>query len=55
MPLHDKATYPSLFGVDASIKKAHELVAAADAALDQFGDRATTLREIAKFLVERKK
>jgi len=52
---HDKATYPALFGIDESIKKADELVAHADAALDQFGDRAATLREIARFLVERKK
>ena len=52
---HDKATYPALFGVEASLKKADELVAQADAALDQFGDRAETLRELAKFLVERKK
>jgi len=52
---HDKATYPALFGIDESIKKADELVAQADAALDQFGDRAATLREIARFLVERKK
>jgi len=52
---HDKATYPALFGVEASLKKADELVAQADAALEQFGERAATLREIAKFLVERKK
>jgi len=52
---HDKATYPALFGVEASIKKADELVAQADAALEQFGDRAASLRELAKFLVERKK
>ncbi len=52
---HDKATYPALFGVEVSLKKADELVAQADAALEQFGDRAATLREIAKFLVERKK
>jgi len=51
---HDKATYPALFGVEASLKKAGELVAQADAALEQFGERAETLREIAKFLVERK-
>jgi geranylgeranyl diphosphate synthase, type II len=51
----EKATYPALFGIDSSLKKADELVAKADAALDQFGERATTLREIAKFLVERKK
>lgn len=52
---HDKATYPALFGIDASLKQADDLVAAAEAALDQFGDRAATLREIARFLVERKK
>ena len=52
---HDKATYPALFGIDESIRKADELVAQADSALDQFGDRAAALREIAKFLVERKK
>ena len=52
---HDKATYPALFGIAASLKKADELVAQADGALDQFGDRAETLRQLAKFLVERKK
>ena len=51
----EKATYPALFGIDASLKKADTLVAAASAALDVFGDRAATLREIAHFLVERKK
>jgi len=51
----EKVTYPSLFGIDASIKKADELVAKADSALDVFGEHAQTLREIAAFLVERKK
>src|ERR1019366_3453031 len=51
----EKATYPALFGIEASLKKADELVAAADAALDQFSDSAATLRELAQFLVERKK
>jgi geranylgeranyl diphosphate synthase type II len=51
----EKATYPSLFGIDASLKKADELTAKASAALDSFGERAATMREIAKFLVERKK
>jgi len=51
----EKVTYPALFGVDASIKKADELIAKADAALDSFGGHAQTLREIAAFLVERKK
>jgi len=51
----EKATYPALFGVDASIKKADELTAKAAAALDRFGEGAATMREIATFLVERKK
>jgi len=51
----EKATYPALFGIDESIRKADELVAKADAALEQFGGRADTLIEIARFLVERKK
>jgi geranylgeranyl diphosphate synthase type II len=51
----EKATYPALFGIEASLKKADELVAKASAALDSFGERAVTMREIAQFLVERKK
>ena len=51
----EKATYPALFGIDASIKKADELVAKALAALDPFGDPAKNMREIAKYLVQRKK
>ncbi len=52
---HEKATYPALFGIKASLDKADALIAQADAALEQFGERAETLREIAQFLVERKK
>lgn len=51
----EKATYPALFGIDESIRKADELVNAACAELDSFGDRANTLKELAHFLVERKK
>jgi geranylgeranyl diphosphate synthase type II len=51
----EKLTYPALFGIEASIKKADELIGKADSALDDFGERAQTLREIAAFLVERKK
>ena len=51
----EKVTYPALFGIEASIKKADELIAKADTALDSFGEHAQTLREIAAFLVERKK
>ena len=51
----EKATYPALFGIEASEKKAEALVNAACAELDTFGDRAKTLQELARFLVERKK
>jgi geranylgeranyl diphosphate synthase type II len=51
----EKATYPALFGIEASLKKADELIAKADTALDGFGEHAKSLREIAAFLVERKK
>jgi len=51
----EKATYPALFGIEASLKMADELVAKADAALAPFAERADTMRELAHFLVERKK
>ena len=51
----EKATYPALFGIDASVKKADALVNDAFAELDTFEERAETLKEIAKYLVERKK
>ncbi|HET8666556.1 MAG TPA: polyprenyl synthetase family protein, partial [Terriglobales bacterium] len=51
----EKATYPALYGLEASEKKAAELIDAACAKLEPFGERAATLVEIARFLVERKK
>ena len=51
----EKATYPALFGINGSLQKADDLVAHAEAALAPFGASAKTLRELAKFLVERKK
>jgi geranylgeranyl diphosphate synthase type II len=51
----EKATYPALFGIDASIRKADDLVTHAFAELEPFGKRAETLKELARFLVERKK
>ena len=51
----EKATYPALFGIDESLKKADSLVEAADTALDSFGSRADALKALARFLVERKK
>lgn len=51
----DKTTYPALFGIDESIRRADELVANANNALKPFGDRAETLKQLANFLVQRKK
>jgi len=51
----EKATYPALFGIEGSLKKADALVAEATASLASFGDRAATLKSLAHFLVERKK
>ena len=51
----EKATYPALFGLEASIKQADMLVSSGCAALDSFGGRADTLKTLAHFLVERKK
>jgi geranylgeranyl diphosphate synthase type II len=51
----EKATYPALYGIRESERKAAELVKAGSAQLDPFGERAATLKELARFLVERKK
>jgi geranylgeranyl diphosphate synthase, type II len=51
----EKATYPSLFGIDESLKKADALIAEGNTALDGFGNRAATLKALAAYLVERKK
>jgi geranylgeranyl diphosphate synthase type II len=51
----EKVTYPALFGIEESLRKADELVESGCAALDSFGPRAETLKALARFLVERKK
>ncbi len=51
----EKTTYPALYGLEASEGKARELVERGCAQLDSFGERAATLKELARFLVERKK
>jgi geranylgeranyl diphosphate synthase, type II len=51
----EKATYPALFGIDESLKKADALVNTALGALQSFGSRADTMKALAQFLVERKK
>ncbi len=50
----EKATYPALFGVDQSLRKADALAQAALASLDTFGSRGEKLKMLARFLVERK-
>jgi geranylgeranyl diphosphate synthase type II len=51
----EKATYPALFGIEESTRKADALVAQACAQLDKFGDASSTLRDLAHYLIERKK
>ncbi|HSM87587.1 MAG TPA: farnesyl diphosphate synthase [Candidatus Limnocylindrales bacterium] len=51
----EKATYPSLFGIEESLRQADALVTAGCNALDSFVHRADTLKELAYFLVQRKK
>jgi len=51
----EKATYPALFGIEESVKRADALVIAAEQALASFGNRAEPLHSLAHFLVERKK
>ena len=50
----EKVTYPALFGIEESIKKADTLVDRACASLESFGDRGEILKALARFLVERK-
>jgi geranylgeranyl diphosphate synthase type II len=50
----EKATYPALFGIGESMRKARELVDSGSSALNGFGARADTLKALALFLVERK-
>ncbi len=48
-----KATYPALYGVEDSRRRASELVREASEALEPYGERAHRLRELAYYLVER--
>ena len=51
----EKATYPALFGIEESLRRADTLVAQACEELNEYGSRASNLKDIAHFLVERKK
>jgi farnesyl diphosphate synthase len=49
-----KATFIDLLGLDGAREKARRLVEEASAALDRFGARADSLRDAARFIVERR-
>jgi geranylgeranyl diphosphate synthase, type II len=49
-----KMTYPRLYGIDESRKKAKELIDSAIGALTEFDQKAEPLRAIARYLYERK-
>jgi geranylgeranyl diphosphate synthase, type II len=49
----EKATYPALYGLDESKKKAENLVEEGIACLKIFGNNAEPLREIARFFLQR--
>src|SRR5438067_2361904 len=51
----EKATYPALFGVEESLRRADALIVSGCNSLDSFGQRAETLKDLAHFLVQRKK
>ncbi len=48
-----KVTYPSLWGIEQSRSKAQELVQAACAELEPFGEKAKPLQAIAHFIISR--
>ena len=51
----EKVTYPALFGIDESLKRADVLVESGCQSLERFAAGAETLKGLAHYLVERKK
>ncbi len=51
----NKKTYPAFFGVERSRQKAYDLMRSGIKSLERFGKRADPLREIALYIVERRK
>ena len=49
----EKATYPALFGLDESRKKARALLDDACKAVESLGSKAETMNALARFLIER--
>jgi len=50
----EKTTYPALFGIEESNRRAHALVDQACVELTAYGEAASTLKDLAHFLVARK-
>jgi geranylgeranyl diphosphate synthase type II len=48
-----KATWPAVYGIDASLQQARELIASAFAALTPYGEKANALKALATYLIER--
>ncbi len=51
---HDKSSYPSIVGLEASHQRCNELMSSGLAAIDRFGDSAEPMRWLAHFIVERR-
>jgi geranylgeranyl diphosphate synthase type II len=51
----EKATYPALFGIEESLNQADALVTSGCNALESFGPRSQTLKDLARYLVQRTK
>lgn len=51
--INKKLTYPALFGIEESRKKAHRLIQKAKEHLQIFGKRGDILRDLADYIVER--
>jgi geranylgeranyl diphosphate synthase type II len=49
----DKATWPAVFGIEASRRDANRLISEAFASLEPYGDAAEGLKAVARYLVER--
>ncbi len=50
---NDKLTFPALYGLEESRKKAQQLVEEAKKALAPFGKRAQVLKQLANYIIER--
>jgi geranylgeranyl diphosphate synthase, type II len=50
----EKVTWPAVFGIEQSERQAAKLIEEAFAALEPFGERADSLKAVARYLVERR-